>query len=101
MKKKLIPVGIAVITVVSGIIVLYHSLIRYLLPMYLGYMYLDKYDKLHQASSIGIIGGADGPTAIYLSNSSDLHLLPVFVLLFIAGVIYFVFTLIRRITKRR
>ena len=93
MSKKLISIGVASLTVLSGIIVTYQIVFYYLAPMYL----LAKYNKdLNGAASIGIIGGADGPTYIYLSSSANKSSIPVFLLLFIAGIVYFIIRKLRK-----
>ncbi len=98
MIKKLIPIGIAIITAISGVIVLYHLVIFYLLPIYL----LSKHSGfLQDAAAIGIIGGADGPTSIYVTNKNSLISIPVFLLLFIMGTLYFIFMRLRRNKKEK
>ncbi|MDF2545095.1 MAG: gcdB1 [Herbinix sp.] len=44
------------------------------------------------ASSIGIIGGADGPTTIYVANSKAPGFTALFALLSIVGIIYIIRT---------
>ncbi|TAH63656.1 MAG: hypothetical protein EWM50_01945 [Gottschalkiaceae bacterium] len=54
--------------------------------MYLSYK-LNK--DVNNASSIGIIGGADGPTAIFIASQPSFNLaIGIFSLLTIAGIIY-------------
>ena len=61
---------------------------NYLLPLYLSYKFnMD----LRGASSIGIIGGADGPTSIYVSSSLFPNITAIFALLAAAGIIYLFF----------
>ena len=87
MIKKLINIGVAILTVLSGIIVVCHFVLYYLAPLYL----LSKYKQdLNGAASIGIIGGADGPTSIYLVDTVYQSFIPVFLILFISGIVYFV-----------
>jgi Na+-transporting methylmalonyl-CoA/oxaloacetate decarboxylase beta subunit len=93
MRNKLLSIGIAILTVITGIIVFYQLAIRYLVPMYLRFKYSV---STNDASAIGIIGGADGPTAIYLTNSNQKELFPVFLLLFIMGIMYFIINRLRR-----
>lgn len=96
MKKKLFPIGIAILTVISGVIVSYNLLIRYLIPIYLLH---ENFGYLNEAASIGIIGGADGPTSIYLTNKNSIVTSPVFLLLFIMGIMYFIVMRLRRNKK--
>jgi Na+-transporting methylmalonyl-CoA/oxaloacetate decarboxylase beta subunit len=82
MRKKFLYLGITIITTISGALVLYNLAIRYLVPIYLEYKY-EVFTK--DASSVGIIGGADGPTFIYLTNFKQQESTPLFLLLFILG----------------
>ena len=93
MIKKMLPIGVAILTAISGIIMLYSLVIRYLVPLYLEYKFNV---STEDASAIGIIGSADGPTSIYVSNKSEQILMPVFLLVFIMGIIYFVYRKLRR-----
>lgn len=93
MIKKTLPIGIAILTTISGILVLYRLVIRYLVPFYLEHKFGV---STKDASAIGIIGGADGPTSILVSNRSEQILMPVFLLLFIIGITYFVYRQLRR-----
>lgn len=62
---------------------------NFLMPMYLSYR-LNK--EVSSSSSIGIIGGADGPTTIYLASQSSTYLFTVvFALLSIVGILYLFF----------
>ena len=96
MIKKALQIGIAILTAISGIIILYNLVIRYLVPLYLEYKFNV---PIEDASAIGIIGSADGPTSIYIANTSEQKLMPVFLLLFIMGVTYFVYRRLRRKKK--
>lgn len=96
MIKKALQIGIAVLTAISGIIILYSLVICYLVPLYLEHKFNV---STEDASAIGIIGSADGPTSIYVANTSEQKLMPVFLLLFIMGVIYFVYRRLRRKKK--
>ena len=96
MIKKLFPIGIAILTAISGVIVFYNLAIRYLIPFYLLH---KNFGSLKDAASIGIIGSADGPTSIYLTNKNPLVSFPVFLLLFIMGILYFTFMRLRRNKK--
>lgn len=60
-----------------------------LLPMYLSFK-LNR--DVNQASSIGIIGGADGPTSIFIASQPNSYLITsIFVLLTIGGFVVLFF----------
>lgn len=62
----------------------------FLFHMYISYKLTREVEK---PATIGIIGGADGPTAIYLGRQSSSYIVSfIFILLIIAGVIYLYFT---------
>jgi len=62
----------------------------FLFPMYISYKFNREVEK---DATIGIIGGADGPTAIYLGSQASSYIIPfIFILLIIAGVLYLYFT---------
>ena len=79
---------ILIITVVSAIIALLAGVWEYLLPMYLLYKYNE-----NENSSIGIIGGADGPTAIFVTSrlSYSLSITSIFLVITILGIITLLF----------
>lgn len=61
--------------------------------LFLWYLSIKYRSDFKDASTIGIIGGADGPTAIYLSNSKSFPLISViFMSLTIIGIMYLLFT---------
>ncbi len=88
MKKEKIMKAIAILTIICGLLTFISLFSSYLLPLYLSHKFnIDTRD----AGSIGIIGGADGPTAVYLSGQSSSHLFTaIFALLTILGFIYLV-----------
>ncbi|TZE80683.1 sodium ion-translocating decarboxylase subunit beta [Calorimonas adulescens] len=88
MKKEKIMKAIAILTILCGLFTFISVLSSYLLPLYLSYKFnIDT----RNAGSIGIIGGADGPTAIYVSGQFSSHLFTaIFALLTILGIIYLV-----------
>jgi Na+-transporting methylmalonyl-CoA/oxaloacetate decarboxylase beta subunit len=96
MIKKALQIGIAILTAISGIVILCSLVIRYLVPLYLEHKFNV---STKDASAIGIIGSADGPTSIYVVDTSEQKLIPVFLLLFIMGVTYFVYRRLRRKKK--
>ena len=93
MKKGRLRVVITLLTIITSAITLAGIAFNFILPLYLSHK-LD----INEASSIGIIGGADGPTSIYIANnSSSSLLLPyqntlVFGVLSIIGILYLIKT---------
>jgi hypothetical protein len=84
-KKKFVSKGILILTVVSALISLVAVIYEYFLPLYL----IRKYNlNANESSSIGIIGGADGPTAIFVTSkpSNPLGISAIFFLIAILGV---------------
>ena len=98
MIKKLISIGIAILTVLSGAILMLYFVINYLAP----YLYLSmKYKPaFNEAASIGIIGSADGPTSIIVSSTNRSPILFLLVL-FIGGTVYLIFWKLGKNRKRR
>lgn len=81
---------IIIITIVTTIITIIGVLWKYIMRMYLHYKFQT---NTNSASSIGIIGSADGPTSIYLSGSQYLGLITIiFGLLSVLGIIYLIAT---------
>ena len=74
--------GCLVLAVISGLCLVYRGLPGLLLMLF---------NKANNASSVGIIGGADGPTAIFVTMSPDalLYSLGMSALLLIMGVVGF------------
>ena len=89
MKKEKIMKAIAILTILCGLLTFISLFTSYLLSLYLSHKFnIDTRD----AGSIGIIGGADGPTAIYLSGQISSHWFTVvFTTLAILGIIYLIF----------
>ncbi|WP_246240513.1 sodium ion-translocating decarboxylase subunit beta [Anaerocolumna sedimenticola] len=86
LKRKLI----IIITVLSIIISLFQAAYKFLLPIYFSYKF--NFD-LKDASSVGIIGGADGPTTIYVAASQAGNFLTIIpAMISIVGVIYLIKT---------
>lgn len=90
MEKQKLRKLITVFTVISIIITIVNIGFNCLLPKYLAYKLNFKADE---ASSIGIIGGADGPTSIFLAaGQSSYYFTIILLLLSIAGIIYLFIT---------
>ncbi|KAF5040091.1 Na+-transporting oxaloacetate decarboxylase beta subunit [anaerobic digester metagenome] len=85
MIKKLVMIFTVFCTAAAALGISY----QYLLPLYLSYK-LNK--DLSDASAIGIIGGADGPTTIYLSGSVSPGLTAVFAVFAAIGIAYLIIT---------
>jgi len=89
LKNERINKAITILTIISVIVTLINLAYDFLLPLYLSYKLQT---DLREASSIGIIGGADGPTSIYLSSQQSPHVVTtIFALLSIIGIIYLIF----------
>jgi Na+-transporting methylmalonyl-CoA/oxaloacetate decarboxylase beta subunit len=86
LEKRKLTKAITIFTITCTIITIISAAFNFLLPIYLANRFLiDESNK----SSIGIIGGADGPTSIYIANQSSLHLITLVpALLSILGFIY-------------
>jgi len=87
MNNKRIERLIFIFTVICGAAALINAAYYYLLPIYLSYKFNA---DLRGASSIGIIGGADGPTSIFVASSQSPNITAIFALLAVAGVIYLI-----------
>ena len=86
MEKEKARKTIAVLTVLCGLLTLISISFPYLLQLYLSY---QCHIHTENASSIGIIGGADGPTAIFLSGRlSSRFFTVIFALFTILGILY-------------
>ena len=88
---------IIVLTVVTSIITIVSASWKFLMRLYIQYRF--QIDTDNSASSIGIIGGADGPTAIFISGHPYSGIFTIiFALLSFAGVIYLLVT--RKVNRR-
>ena len=77
---------VAIFTVVCALVTLSSMFSNTLLKLYLTYKFKRDF---RNASTIGIIGGADGPTAVFVSGDiSSPWLTAVFALLTILGIVY-------------
>lgn len=84
--KKQMPAIVAALTVLCALIALAGAFSGPLLSLYLS----NKFNvNTKDASSIGIIGGADGPTAVFVSGHVNSHWFTViFAMLTILGIVY-------------
>ena len=88
MKNKRINKAITVLTVISVIFTFINLACNFLLPIYLSYKLQT---DLRGASSIGVIGGADGPTSIILSSQQSPQIITAtFALISIVGIAYLI-----------
>lgn len=86
---------VTIFTITTTIIALISASFNFLLPMCISYIFRK---EVREASSIGIIGGADGPTAIFLAKQTSSHFITIiFSVLSIVGVLYLFFA--RKATK--
>jgi Na+-transporting methylmalonyl-CoA/oxaloacetate decarboxylase beta subunit len=92
MNNKIINKFVMIFTVICGAAAAISLLYEYLLPLYLSYKFKT---DLSDASSIGIIGGADGPTTIFVSGSVSPGVTALFAVLTVIGIVYLI------IAKRR
>jgi Na+-transporting methylmalonyl-CoA/oxaloacetate decarboxylase beta subunit len=77
-----------IVTVICGIATILNIAYIVLLPLFLSYL-LQK--DVRDASSIGIIGGTDGPTTIYVAAPYNSHLITVILaLITIIGITYLI-----------
>ncbi|SKC79233.1 sodium ion-translocating decarboxylase subunit beta [Maledivibacter halophilus] len=81
---------VTLLTIIIIIITFINLGFNFLLPMYLSYKLNSELDE---PASTAIIGGADGPTAIYLTTQLSSNILTIIlILLSIAGILYLFFT---------
>ena len=87
MRKDIILKIIKISTIICGIIALVCGTSPFLLPRLSASLLQISINK--EASSVGIIGGADGPTAIFLTTSSPPFLYTtVFAILTAMGLVF-------------
>ena len=95
MRKESVKKAVTIITAISSAVTVLVALLHFLLPAYLLHQY--RIDA-KGASSIGIIGSADGPTTIYVSGQSSVwQIAAVSGLIAIAGIAYLI---LPRFTKQ-
>lgn len=80
--------GFTLLCIIATIISLHY---KTLLKLYVSYKFNTDFSDI---SCIGIIGGSDGPTTIYLSTSNSPYITPtvLFALLSITGIAYLIIT---------
>lgn len=61
-----------IVAVISGIAAILQFIYPFFLRIMLRYMFNQDIGNLNTASSIGIIGSADGPTAIFVGRGSNI-----------------------------
>jgi len=77
---------VGIITIISAIVTLVSELFYFILPFILSHSFQLTSGK---PGSIGIIGGVDGPTAIYVAHQPSLHLFTIIAaMITIAGIAY-------------
>lgn len=82
--------GITIFTIIFGIVALISGFFSFILPHHLSFV-VNK--TANDAGSVGVIGGADGPTAIFLSGSTSFHwFFAISALLTVLGITYIITT---------
>lgn len=90
LRKRKLRKLVIVLTVINIVMTLICVCTYFIIRIFLLYKLNNDVAK---AGTIGIIGGADGPTAIFItSKPSPYFTTVIFALLSIAGVLYLVFT---------
>ncbi|MGE4283897.1 MAG: sodium ion-translocating decarboxylase subunit beta [Clostridia bacterium] len=90
MEKTRLIKSVTILTIITTVITLVSAAFDFLMSRYLSHKF---HMDASNASSIGIIGGADGPTAIFVTGKASLHLITIIFGLFsIAGIVYRIFT---------
>ncbi|NLL00828.1 MAG: sodium ion-translocating decarboxylase subunit beta [Clostridiales bacterium] len=83
---------IMVLTIVTTLITIITVSWEFIMRMYIQNKFQIRIDK-NSVSSIGIIGGSDGPTAIFISGNQYLGIIKyIFGLLSFIGIVYLVIT---------
>ncbi|MSU00340.1 hypothetical protein [Tissierella pigra] len=90
MRKQGFQKIVTIITIISIVITIISLGFNLILPKYLAYKLNG---ELGTVSSIGIIGGVDGPTAVYITSQLSPYIFTyIFLLISIAGILYLFFT---------
>jgi Na+-transporting methylmalonyl-CoA/oxaloacetate decarboxylase beta subunit len=97
LKVKKVEKIIIALTVATSIITIISASWKFIMRLYIQYRF--QIDTDNSASSIGIIGGADGPTSIFISGYPYSGIFTIiFALLSVAGVVYLL--VIRKVNHR-
>lgn len=83
------------LTILSVIVTITSLSIDFLLPVYLNGKFQT--DAIMPGDTIGVIGSADGPTSILLTNTNSYYFTIIFALLSVIGILSLIFT--KRKTK--
>jgi Na+-transporting methylmalonyl-CoA/oxaloacetate decarboxylase beta subunit len=85
LKRKRAARVVTILTVITALITVVSAAYEFLLPTFIS---KTLHPGLGKTVSIGIIGGADGPTAIYLTGQPPFRMITaVFALLTAAGIL--------------
>ncbi|NLZ82508.1 MAG: sodium ion-translocating decarboxylase subunit beta [Clostridiales bacterium] len=88
MRNKKLTKIIRVLTIICALITFVSVFSKSLLKLYFSYKFNT---DIKDASAVGIIGGSDGPTAIFLGSKSTTHWVPIiFAILTSLGVVYLI-----------
>jgi len=86
--KKMKYKVVFIATVICGLATMINIAYIFSLPLLLSFLFQK---DLRGANTIGIIGGADGPTSIYVASSYNSHLITVILaLITILGIAYLI-----------
>ncbi|MBB2182932.1 sodium ion-translocating decarboxylase subunit beta [Lachnospiraceae bacterium MD1] len=89
MKLRYVRLIAIVITVISILATIGMVVLNRMVPLFLSHML--KMD-VREASAIGIIGGADGPTSIYITGYNSSILTVIFAFIALIGICFLFFT---------
>lgn len=95
MKKKSTRVFVTILSALSLLIAIGYEAYVFFLPKYISYKIRSQFGNPQSAAeAVGIIGGADGPTAIFIGSSFHFtHTITIILGLFaIAGISYLFIT---------
>lgn len=88
MQRKKLNKIIKILTIISALITIVSASFRYLLRLYVKFKFKI---NIKDASAVGVIGGADGPTMILLESNSHRHIFTlIFAVFSILGMIYLI-----------
>lgn len=88
MRNKKLARIVRVLTIICALITLLSVFYKSLLKLYFSYKFNT---DIKDASAVGIIGGSDGPTEIFIGSQSTTHWVPIiFAILTVLGVVYLI-----------